>query len=119
FDGTNDDVSIPSSAGLGFTSALSLEAWIRPASLPATGAFASILTKAESYSLQLNGPRLEFTVMQNGTRRRLQAPAGAVVAGTTYHVVATFDGATQRLYINGAQVASAALSGAATVTTNP
>ena len=96
-----------------------LEAWIKPTSLPASGSFASILTKAESYSLQFNGPRLEFTIIQSGTRRRLQAPSGAIVAGQTYHVVGTYDGTTQRLYVNGTQVASAALSGAITTNTNP
>jgi hypothetical protein len=112
-------VRMPTASAFNFTSAFSLEAWIKPTALPAAGAFASILTKAESYSLQFNGPRLEFTVIQSGTRRRLQAPAGAVVAGTAYHVVGAFDGTTQRLYLNGAQVASASLTGSASVTTNP
>jgi hypothetical protein len=117
-DGSNDNVKVPDSATLDLSSPLSLEVWIKPTSLPATGAFASILTKAESYSLQFNGPRLEFTIMQNGVRKRLQAPAGAIVAGSTYHVVGTYDGTTQRLYVNGAQVASAALSGGVTVNNN-
>ncbi len=119
FDGVNDSVRVANSATLGLSSPLTLEAWIRPAALPSTGAFRSVLTKAESYSLQFNGPRLEFTIMQNGTRRRLQAAAGAIVAGGTYHVVGTYDGTTQRLYVNGAQVASAALSGPASAQTSP
>jgi hypothetical protein len=119
FDGTNDNVRIANSASLGLASPLSLEAWIKPAALPSAGSFASILTKAESYSLQFNGPRLEFTIMQNGARRRLQAPSGAIVAGQAYHVVGTYDGTTQRLYVNGAQVASAALSGPASASANP
>ncbi len=119
FNGTNGFMKVPSAAALNLTNAISLEAWIKPTSLPASGAFASVLTKAEAYSLQFNGPRMEFTVIQSGTRRRLQAPAGAVVAGSTYHVVGTFDGTTQRLYLNGAQVASGALSGSASVISNP
>jgi Concanavalin A-like lectin/glucanases superfamily len=118
FDGVNDHVKVANSASLGLTSSLSLEAWIKPTSLPASGVFASILTKPESYSLQFNGPLLEFTIMQSGARKRLQAPSGTIVAGQTYHVVATYDGTTQRLYVNGTQVASTALSGAATVNTN-
>jgi hypothetical protein len=117
-DGSNDNVRIANSATLGLSSPLSLEAWIKPSSLPTAGAFASILTKAESYSLQFNGPRLEFTIMQNGARRRLQAPSGAIVAGQAYHVVGTYDGTTQRLYVNGAQVASAALSGPASASSS-
>ena len=53
-----------------------------------------------------------------GSRKRLQAPAVTVQAGGTYHVVGTFDGTTRRLYVNGAQVASATLAGGATATSN-
>jgi hypothetical protein len=56
--------------------------------------------------------------MQNGTRRRAQAPVGAVVAGQTYHVAGTYDGTTMRLYLNGVQVATTALTGAVTQNTN-
>jgi hypothetical protein len=113
-DGTNDFVAIPSSASLSPTAKVSVEAWIKPNALPAAGSFASIASKPESYSLQFNGPRLEFTIMQSGTRRRLQAPAGAILTGQAYHVLGTYDGATQRLYINGVEVASAPLTGAIT-----
>jgi len=119
FNGSTARVSVPSTTALQLTNRVSLEAWIKPTSLPVSGAFRSVLTKAESYSLQFNGPRMEFTIIQNGTRRRLQAPSGAIVAGGTYHVVGTFDGTTQRLYVNGVQVASAALSGSATTNTRP
>jgi hypothetical protein len=119
FDGVNDEVRVANAAALQPSAAFSLEAWIRPTALPATGGWASVLTKAESYSLQFNGPQLELTIIQNGVRQRLKAPVGAVAAGQTYHVVATYDGATQRLYLNGSLVASAALTGAVTATTNP
>ncbi|HET7484086.1 MAG TPA: LamG domain-containing protein, partial [Solirubrobacterales bacterium] len=46
------------------------------------------------------------------------APAGAIVTGQAYHVVGTYDGTTQRLYINGAEVANAPLTGAITTNTN-
>lgn len=119
FDGTRQYGRIAANPSLDFTSAFSIEAWIKPSAIPSTGSWATVVTKAESYSVQFNGPRLEFTVIQAGTRRRLQVPAGAIVAGTTYHVVATFDGSRQRLYVNGVEVASGALSGKASVTTAP
>lgn len=118
FDGAKGTVKVAQSSSLNLTSPLTLEAWIKPSAVPAEGSFASILTKPESYSLQFNGAKLEFTVVQSGTRRRLQAPAGAIVAGKSYYVAATFDGTTRRLYINGSQVASATLSGGASVTGN-
>jgi hypothetical protein len=119
FDGSVDQVKVADSASLKLTSPFSLEAWIKPVAVPAAGTFASVLTKENSYSLQFNGPRLEFTVIQSGTRKRLQAAAGAVVAGQTYHVVATYDGATRRLFLNGVEAISGPLTGAATTTTSP
>jgi concanavalin A-like lectin/glucanase superfamily protein/fibronectin type III domain protein/lysyl oxidase len=119
FDGAIDHVRVPDATALKLSSPFTLEAWIKPAAIPAAGSFASVVTKGSSYSLQFNGPRLEFTVIQSGARRRLQAPAGAVVAGQAYHVVGTYDGATRRLYLNGTQVASGALTGPATASTYP
>jgi hypothetical protein len=116
-DGTNDYVSVPNAADLSFATAFTLEAWVRPAFLPASGSFASVVSKPEAYSLQFNGGRMEFTVIQSGARRRLQAPAGAVAAGATAHVVGTYDGATQRLYVNGKLVASRAQTGRASAVT--
>ena len=119
FDGVNDSVKVQSTPALSPTGAVSVEAWVRPSSVPASGSFASITTKAESYALQFNGPQLEFTTMQDGTRRRVQAPAGAVVAGQTYHVVGTYDGTTQRLFVNGSEVAKGSFSGLLSANTNP
>ncbi len=117
-DGTNDHVRVANSNSLRVAAPLTLEAWIKPTTVPASGSYASVMTKRESYSLQFNGPRLELTIMQNGTRRRAQAPVGAVVAGQTYHVAGTYDGTTMRLYLNGVQVATTALTGAVTQNTN-
>ena len=119
FDGTNDYVNIPSSGSLSPAAKVSVEAWIKPNALPSTGNFASVASKPESYSLQFNGPKIEFTIMQSKVRRRLQAAAGAIAVGQAYHVLGTYDGATQRLYVNGAEVASAALTGAITTNANP
>jgi len=118
FDGINDVVAVPSSASLSPTTNVSVEAWVRPNALPAAGSFASLATKAEAYALQFNGPRLEFTTMINGARRRTQAAAGAIVAGQSYHVVGTYDGTTQRLYVNGVQIAQSGYTGSLPVNNN-
>ena len=110
FDGVNDTVKVPSSPSLELGSTLSLEAWIKPkTALPSSGTFASVVTKAESYSLQFNGPNIEFTIMQNGNRRRMPAP-GVIHPNQIYHVVGTYDGETQRLYVNGTLVASGSVT---------
>lgn len=44
----------------------------------------------------------------NGTATSVNITGGgAPVAGTWYHVVATYDGAVAKLYVNGAKVAEA------------
>ena len=118
FDGAGDDVRVGQSGSLDLSGALTLEALVKPTSLPAAGSVRSIVAKTGSYALVLNGPALELTIYQLGVARRLQAPAGTIVAGRAYHVAGTFDGATQRLYVNGRQVASVALSGVADTTIN-
>jgi hypothetical protein len=119
FDGVDDAVKVPDAARFHATNQLSLEAWIDPVSLPAAGSWASVITKAGAYSLQFNGPRLALVVFQNGVAQRLLAPAGAVPAGQVSDVVATFDGAKERIYVNGALVAAQAQAGSADVNTKP
>ncbi|MFL5902187.1 MAG: LamG domain-containing protein, partial [Solirubrobacterales bacterium] len=118
FDGINDYVAIPSSSSLSPASKVSVEAWIKPNALPGAGNFASVASKPESYSLQFNGPKIEFTIIQSGARRRLQAPAGAIAVGQAYHVLGTYDGTTQRLYVNGAEVVSTPLTGGIAANSN-
>ncbi len=110
-DGVNDHVEIPSSSSLSPTARVSVEAWIKPAALPATGEFASIASKPGSYALQLDGPRLEFATIQSGSYRRLGALPGTIEAGHVYHVVGTYDGAEQRLYVDGVEVGETAVTG--------
>ncbi len=118
FDGTNDSVKVPNSSSLQFPTTLTLEAWIKPTSLPSAGSFATIINKTEAFALQFNGPRLELRINQGEEKRRLQAPEGAIVAGQTYHVVGTYDGSAERLYVNGTLVAGAALTGSVNTNSN-
>ena len=107
FDGTDDYVDIESSSPLSPSTGVSVEAWIKPAALPGAGEFASIASKPGSYSLQFDGSQLEFKIDQPGGSRRLQASSGPIQVGHAYYVVGTFDGAMQRLYIDGVEVANA------------
>jgi len=73
FSGSGQSVGIPSSAPLSPAATVSVEAWIKPGTLPPAGSFESIVTKPESYSLQLVGPKIEFTVMEGGARHRVRS----------------------------------------------
>ena len=124
FDGQNDAGRVPDSGTLDLTNNFTLEAWIKPDTLPGPGGFVSVLSKPEAYSLQFYGSQLEFTVIagdDNGDRgrHRVRTPIGMIQAGRAYHIAGTYDGTTQRLYVDGALVASQALNLPASVNANP
>jgi hypothetical protein len=50
---------------------------------------------------------VDFRVMAGGTWHRIQA-SSVVTPGVWYHLASTYNGTTMRLYVNGAQVVSAA-----------
>ena len=119
FDGVDDHVARADSGSLTIAAPITLEAWIKPTSLPAAGSFVSIVTKAASYALQLNGPLLELTVMQFGVRQRLQAPAGddrRRAAPTTSSAPTTAPRSASTS--TAVEVANAPLTGARPTTTN-
>ena len=122
FDGTNDVVTVADAASLDLTTAMTLEAWVNPAAVPTN--WRSIVAKERAtnsmtYQLAANSntnvPATRGYIangvrtLQGGTR---------LSAGAWVHLAATYDGAMQRLYVNGVQVASRAQTGTITVTTN-
>ena len=64
---------------------------------------------AGGYGLDMSGGQLSFSVRSStGSYIGASAP---IVANTTYHVVAVFDGTSVQLYIDGTQMATTAFSG--------
>lgn len=93
FDGTDDYVNVPDSASLDVTDAITIEAWIKPAS---TSGRDEIIQKEGAYGLKLENGQLQgYTWGQ------------AVVYGSTlsadewYHVAFTYDKSQKKLYVNG------------------
>jgi concanavalin A-like lectin/glucanase superfamily protein len=83
----------------------SLEAWIRPYTMP-TGTV-DIVAKAANYYLSLNADgSLVFGFRTANWMPRLTSVAGLIRAATTYYVVGVWDKPMLRLYIDGQQVAT-------------
>jgi acid phosphatase type 7 len=114
-DGANDTVRVANAAGLNSTSAMSLEAWLKPLSLPATSA--TIARKEGQYLVRLysNGS-VRFRLWKGSGITEISTPAGAIGAASWSHVVVTWDGATMRIYVGGTVRASGSLAAPANVT---
>jgi len=121
-DGVDDYVNIPSTAMSGITGAISVSAWVNPAtvSLPPNGS-GNIIGQYDTHDTQssfdlgvLNGGQIEWGVV--GPSCQFLGSGGALVVQTTTgipanqwtQVAGTFDPATQQMHIliNGQPVAT-------------
>ena len=115
-DGVNDTVRVPNVAALNSSTAMSLELWINVAALPSTSA---TLARKEGQSLLrlTSTGNIVFRLWKGGAITEVGTANGTVTANAWHHIVATWDGATMRIYVNGTVRASRSLAGPVDVTT--
>lgn len=98
------------------TGGISVECWCKPRSGSLAGTtFHNLITKANKYGINIahNGTNYVFRafVESNTTGTHTADSPAAVVAGTNYHLVMTYDKTNLKLYINGALVTTISATG--------
>jgi hypothetical protein len=111
FDGASGRVAVPDAPSLDLTSGLSLEAWIRPDALSGGDGLYTVIRKESAYMLRVEGTTLVFRLTIGGSSQELRV-SNALTSATTYHVAATYDGATMKLYRDGVEIGSRSQTGA-------
>lgn len=112
FDGVNDAVTIADSTNMSGTAGLTVEAWIH-ATVWLTGA--PIINRRTTGNV--GGYVLEMAATTGTMNFYLYSGSWQLVTSTgwslntTYHIVATHDGVTARIYRNGIEVASTPVAG--------
>jgi len=120
-DGVDDYVVVPDSAGLDITNAVTVEAWVQRTK---NAAFQVIVgkpgngqSKFENYALWFNTSNGVTAYFGNGTS---YVAAGTNALDTNWHhVVATYDNATARIYVDGTQQGTATSTVQLTPNTQP
>jgi hypothetical protein len=121
FNGTDSIVSINNSSSLNLTTGMTLEAWIKPASL---SKWKNVITKERPNHLvygmyantNTNRPSGEISI--GGSNTTIQGNSQLPVNAWT-HIAVTFDGSNLQIFVNGTQVAAQSVSGSITTSANP
>jgi hypothetical protein len=113
FDGTGDYITVADDASLDVGN-ITIALWANVDRVDITQHFVSkwvISTPERSYALYLNGNTVQFDTSFNGSTSDTLNSSITLNSGTWYHIAATFDGSTKRIYINGDPQGSKAISG--------
>jgi O-glycosyl hydrolase len=113
FNGVNSWVTINDAAALNLTTGLTLEAWIKPATL--SGWSTIILKEAgseEAYALYANEDRpWPLAAVRIDGNYDIATGDVQLPLNNWSHVASTYDGATLSLYVDGNKIASVAATG--------
>ncbi len=96
--------------------ALSIEAWVKETAVNSGGTVDLVSygpQTGQAYSLQISASNaFVFAMSSTGTPSSVSLTGSTTLsAGTIYHVVATFDGTTARIYVNGSQNVTTSATG--------
>jgi len=123
FNGVDQRVNVPDSPSLDLGKGMTIEAWVRPSDVD--GYHAAVFKEdrtqqQEGYALYAsNGNGKPTGEVATGQRYTTLAGSEPITAGTWTHIAATYDGDTLRVFRDGVEVGSKALSGTLNATSDP
>ena len=113
FDGANDIVTVPDAACLDLTGGMTLEAWVYP--INSLSAWRSVIMKEQPgnciYYLYAN---TDYTGPATGVfigSEKMLSGGQMIPLNAWTHLAATYDGASQKIYVNGVLLTSRAQTG--------
>ena len=111
FDGVDDYVSVPHSGSLSATSGVTVEAWVKRTK---SGVWQNVVAKsgsgtaaAQNYALWINTANRPVLYFGNGSSSG-SVTAPAAIDTNWHHLVATYDEANAKIYVDGVLKATAA-----------
>lgn len=109
YDGTDDYVEVSNESAFDFTSAMTLEAWIKPDALSGTQGIISknFGNNAHPYQIRLTNDEIIFGFYSNTIGwQPVQTSNANLVAGQWTHIACTYNQVQAKIYVNGEQKAS-------------
>jgi hypothetical protein len=114
FDGVNDYMRIVRSSSMSPTSGLTQEVWFNYPSVPTTAIFIGLQYGASTnntYALFKDANLIYGGVNTSGSFNAIGTGTTNLVGNRWYHFVHTYDGSTQKLYLNGVLMTTGSQSG--------
>ena len=120
FDGSKARVDVPNSASLQLSSAMTLEAWVKPAQV--SSAWRDVVYKGnDNYYLEATTDRSSKAAgaATIGSAKQRAFSSNPLPTNTWSHLAVTYDGSNLSLYVNGTRISRKKVSGAIARSTSP
>ena len=117
FDGVDDYVNINSSTSLSPTARITMSAWVRP-NKQSSVAYMAVIEKSLSYNMYIRQDGIVLVFLTGVNNWVTTSGSIDLFNGGWHHIVTTYDGTTQILYIDNKLISSTSASGSITTNSN-